>query len=266
MMNSSLYPDVVVNGELVPHTLVAAETQNQQAPKGKPGIAWRKAANAIAIRTLLLQEAVARRVTPERQEVGPGRFETDEEAQIRGLLEQAVSVDFPDADDIKAEWQKDPSRFRSPPLWEASHILCACDPRDAEAREKALTRIQAIAAVLAGDPKGFSALAARESECGSKDSGGALGQLGPGDTVPEFETILRTLTEGETTSEPVLTRHGYHLIRLDALAEGQVLPFEAVRGKIAEAMEKAAWAKQARHFVDQLVKSAKIEGAELSMV
>lgn len=265
-MIAALFPDLVVNGELVPHAVVAAETQNHEAPKGKPGIAWRKAANAVAIRTLLLQEARRREIAATPEEVGPGRFETDEEALIRGLLEQAVSVNPPKPQDIQAEWEKDPSRFRTPPLWEASHILCACDPRDAEAREKALTRINAIAAILDGDPKGFAALAARESECGSKDSGGALGQLGPGDTVPEFEAILRFLSEGEMTTEPVLTRHGYHIIRLDALAEGQILPFDAVREKIAEAMEKAAWARQARHFVDQLVKGAEIEGADFSMV
>lgn len=260
-MNAALFPDLIVNGELVPHAVVAAETQNQEAPKGKPGIAWRKAVNAVAIRTLLLQEARSRGIIAEQQEVGPGRFETDEEALIRGLLEQAVEVPSPSDAEIAAEWEKDPARFRTPPLWEASHILCACDPRDAEAREKALTRATAIAAVVAGDPKGFPAMAARESECGTKSSGGALGQLGPGDTVPEFEAVLRTLSVGEMTSEPVLTRHGYHIIRLDALAEVQVLPFEAVRGKIAEAMEKTAWAKQARHFVDQLVKGAEIEGA-----
>jgi len=264
-MNTALFPDLIVNGEIVPHALVAAETQNQEAPKGKPGIAWRKAANAVAIRTLLLQEAVARGVTPDRQEVGPRRFETDEEAQIRGLLEQAVHVTPPNAQDIKAEWEKDPSRFRTPPLWEASHILCACDPRDAEARENALTRIQAIAALLSGDPEGFAARAARDSDCGSKDSGGALGQIGPGDTVPEFEAALRILSQGETTTEPILTRHGYHIIRLDAVAAGQVLPFEAVAEKIAEAIEKADWARQARQFVDQLVNRAEIEGADFKM-
>lgn len=265
-MNAALFPDLIVNGELVPHAVVASETQNQEAPKGKPGIAWRKAVNAVAIRTLLLQEARSRGMAAEQQEVGPGRFETDEEALIRGLLEQAVDVPSPNDAEIMAEWGKDPARFRTPPLWEASHILCACDPRDAEAREKALARATTIATVVAGDPKGLPAMAARESECGSKTSGGALGQLGPGDTVPEFEAVLRTLSVGEMTSEPVLTRHGYHIIRLDALAEGQVLPFEAVRGKIAEAMEKAAWAKQARHFVDQLVKGADIEGADFRMV
>ena len=46
-MRAELYPDLVINGELVPHAVVAAETQNQEAPKGKPGIAWRKAANAL---------------------------------------------------------------------------------------------------------------------------------------------------------------------------------------------------------------------------
>jgi len=264
-MRADMFPDLVVNGELVPHALVAAETQNQEAPAGKPGIAWRKAANAVAIRTLLLQEARSREIATERQEVGPGRFETDEEALIRSLLEQAVDVLSPSDAETKAEWQKNPARFRTPPLWEVSHILCACDPRDEEARAKALVRANAIAAVVAGDPKGFAGLAARESDCGSKTSGGALGQLGPGDTVPEFEAALRTLSEGEMTSEPVLTRHGYHIIRLDALAEGQVLPFEAVREKIAVALEKAAWAKQARGFVDQLVKAAEIKGADFSM-
>ncbi|GJM01822.1 MAG: peptidylprolyl isomerase [Rhodomicrobium sp.] len=261
-MNTAVFPDLIVNGTVIPRAVVAAETQNQEAPKGKPRIAWQKAANAIAIRTLLLEEARARGVLVDSQEVGPGRFESDEEAQIRGLLEQAVSVTRPDEKDVKAEWQKDPSRFRTPPLWEVSHILCVCDPRDLEAREKARARITDIAATLAKDPKGFEAIAARESECGSKGSGGALGQLGPGDTVPEFEAVLRTLSEGETTSEPIITRHGYHIIRLDALAEGQVLPFEAVSEKIAEAMEKAAWAKGARNFVDELIKGADIKGAD----
>ena len=56
-MTATLFPDLVVNGETVPHAVVAAEVQNHAAPKGKPGIAWRKAANAVAVRTLLLQEA-----------------------------------------------------------------------------------------------------------------------------------------------------------------------------------------------------------------
>lgn len=263
-MSTALFPDLVVNGELVPHALVAAETQNQAAPKGKPGIAWRKAANAIAIRTLLLQEARARGISAAPQEVGPKRFETDEEALIRGVLEQGVDVKPPSADAIHAEWRRDPARFRAPPLWEVSHILCSCDPRNAEEKAKAHERASLILARAVKERKKFPILAAQESDCGSKSSGGALGQLGPGDTVPEFEAALRTLAEGELSPEPVLTRYGYHIIRLDAVALGDVLPFEAVREKIAEVLEKAAWANQAREFVDLLVKNAEIKGADLA--
>ena len=265
-MNAALFPDLVVNGELVPHALVAAETQNQDAPKGKPGIAWRKAANAVAIRTLLLQEARSRHVEAKPNEVGPGRFETNEEALIRGLLEEVIDVVPPTEEDITSEWEKDPTRFRTPPLWEVSHILCACDPRDEADRTKALAHAEGLLALVLDDSKSFPALAARESDCGSKTSGGALGQLGPNDTVPEFEAALRALAEGEIAAEPVLTRHGYHIIRMDAVALGQVLPFEAVRGKIAEAMEKADWARQSRTFITCLVEASDIQGADLSMV
>lgn len=262
-MNAALFPDLVVNGETVPHSMVANEAQNHAAPRGKPGLAWRKAANAVAMRTLLLQEARRRGLPAEPAEVGPDRFETDEEALIRGLLEAAVEVAAPGPDEVRAEYDRDPSRFRAPPLWEVSHILCSCDPRDEGARQAALARATALTAMVLGDPKGFAALATRESDCGSKSNGGALGQLGPGDTVPEFEAALRRLDEGQITPEPVLSRHGYHIIRLDALAEGQVLPFEAARGKISDAMEKAAWARAARSFVNDLVASADISGADL---
>ena len=265
-MHAALFPDLVVNGEQVPHALIASETQNQDAPEGKPGIAWRKAASAVAIRTLLLQEARLRDVAADRQEVGPGRFETDEEALIRGLLDQAIDVFPPDEAAVRAEWDKDPSRFRSPPLWEVSHILCACDPRDAKQREKALARANGLLELALRDPKSFPAIAARESDCGSKSAGGTLGQLGPNDTGPELEIASRQVEEGAITEKPVLTRHGYHIIRLDAVAEGQILPYEAVREKISEAMEKAAWARESRRFVGQLVKAADIQGAELDTI
>lgn len=262
-MHASLFPDLIVNGETVPHAQVAAETQNHDAPKGKPGLAWRKAARALAIRTLLLQEARSRGIVATPQEVAPGRFETEEEALIRGLLETAVDVAVPSDAEIRAEWRKNPARFRTSPLWQVSHILVACDPHDEAARAGAETRANAIAALATGDPKAFAALAARESDCGSKAAGGALGQLGPGDTVPEFEAALRSLPDGAITPVPVSTRYGFHIIRMDATAPGQVLPFEAVRDKIASAMEKARWTKTARAFLDDLIAAADIEGVDL---
>jgi len=261
----TLFPDVVVNGETIPSAAVAAEAQNHEAPRDKPGIAWRKAAQALTIRALLLQEAERRRLTPDPEELAPGRVETEDEALIRALLDEALTIAPVREDAVRAEWERDPDRFRSAPLWDVSHILCACDPRDDAGRTAAEARANAILARLDGDAKGFAA-AARESDCGSKSSGGHLGQLGPNDTVPEFEAALRTLPEDGMTPAPVLSRHGWHIIRLNATAPGQVLPYDAVRPKIAQALEKAAWARASREFVETLARGAQISGANLAPI
>jgi peptidyl-prolyl cis-trans isomerase C len=264
-MNVALFPEVVVNGETIPSAAIAAEAQNHTAPKDKPGIAWRKAAQALAIRALLLQEARALGLTADPQELGPGRFETEDEALIRALLDEAVRPEPVTPDAIQAEWARDPDRYRSAPLWDVSHILCACDPRDTEQTAAAEARAGAILARLDGDAAGF-ARAARDSDCGSKSAGGHLGQIGPGDTVPEFEAVLRNLSEGETTAAPVLSRHGWHLIRLNAIAPGQVLPFKTVRPMIEAALERAAWAQASRDFVAALGERATITGASLAPI
>lgn len=265
-MTAALFPDLVVNGEAISHKIVAAEAQNHPAPRDKPGIAWRKAANAIAVRTLLLQEARRRGLVPAPAELGAGRFETEDEALIRGLLDVAVQVESPSGDMVRAEWERDPSRFRAPPLWEVSHILCACDPRDDQARRTAGSVAADLTRRVRNAPRDFARIAAENSDCGSKASGGSLGQLGPGDTVPEFEAALRALSEGETTAQPVLTRHGYHIIRMDAVAAGQVLPFHAVSAKIADALEKACWVRAAKAFTDDLIRGARITGADFGTV
>ncbi len=252
---------VTVNGEPVDHQAIARETQNHGAPRGKPAAAWQKAADAVAIRALLLQEARRLELAPEPAEVAPGRFETEEDALIRSLVEAAVTVSAPSGAAIRAEWERDPTRFRSPPLWEASHILVRCDPRDVETRDAARARASDIAALVKAGTESFARLAQRHSDCGSKSTGGALGHLRPGDTVPEFEAVLSKLGEGEITPEPVLTRHGWHIIKMDACADGDELPFEAARTKVSEAMEKVAWAKAAREFIDRLVAAANITGA-----
>jgi peptidyl-prolyl cis-trans isomerase C len=263
-MSIALFPDMTVNGTLIPSAAIAAEAQNHHAPKGKPGLAWRKAARALTVRQLLLDEAQRRGLKAEPEEVGPGRSETEDEALIRAVLDQALEVEKPSADTVRAEWAKTPDQYRAPPLWEVSHILCACEPGDHEAGDAAKVRADLLLDALNRNVRQFADLAASDSDCGSKANGGALGQLGPGDTVPEFEAVLRRLAEGEMTREPVRSRFGWHIVRLDAFAQGQVLPFEVVAPKLSEAIEKAAWTQAARAFVDDLVSRAEITGADIT--
>ena len=96
----------------------------------------------------------------------------------------------------------------SKPIWTESFRgdgLIGVDLTDEAARNGAMERAVALTKLARENPKRFAGLASRESDCGSKSNGGALGQLGPGDTVPEFEAALRELGEGEITTEPVPT-------------------------------------------------------------
>ena len=47
----------------------------------------------------------------------------------------------------------------------------------------------------------------------SRIKGGDLGWVGPGDTMPEFENVVRGLADGEI-SEPFKTRFGMHLVQV----------------------------------------------------
>ena len=58
-MNAPLLPPIFVNGVEIPAAAIAAEAQNHPAPPGKPGLAWRAAAQALALREACLQAARA---------------------------------------------------------------------------------------------------------------------------------------------------------------------------------------------------------------
>jgi len=78
---------VSVNGVVIPSAAIARETQHHQA--SDPDQAWMLAAQALAIRELLSQEAERLSIVAEPIEDGEGRRETPHEARLRALIERA---------------------------------------------------------------------------------------------------------------------------------------------------------------------------------
>ena len=253
---------VSVNGTVIARDEIARETQNHAA--ATPIEAWRKAARALAIRELLLQEARRLGVPGEPLEDSEGRRETDEEAMIRTLVERSVMTPSAGEDECRRYYDTHRARFTSGALYAASHILLPAAPADAPARAAAQARAETLIALLVAQPDRFVALAAEFSACPSREQGGSLGEIATGDTVPEFESVLKRADVGAVHPEPVLSRFGIHVIRLDARREGQILPYEAVRERIAAYLDEAVHRRAVSQYITVLASRADISGIDLT--
>ena len=63
------------------------------------------------------------------------------------------------------------------------------------------------------DGEDFADLAKEHSSCPSGKSGGELGTFGPGQMVPEFDTVVFSAPVKEVQG-PVKTQFGYHLLEV----------------------------------------------------
>lgn len=252
---------IVVNGEEIPEASILAEMQYHASSGTPPRDA---AADALVIRCLLLQGARRQNIEAQAQEVAPGRFEVEDEAMIREFLESRIKIVPPDDAACRDVYDANPGQYRSPDLFEPRHILYAAKPDDPDAVETALTRARAAIEILTREPQRFAEIAKAESDCTSRDSGGALGQVGRNDTVAEFEAAMRELKPGELAPDPVRTRYGAHVVRMEHRADGRQLPFEAVKAEISSYLVDRQWMREARSLIQALIEEAEIEGWDSS--
>lgn len=112
-------------------------------------------------------------------------------------------------------------------------------------------------------PERFAAMAAELSNSPSGQHGGNLGQIGRGDTVPEFEHALFRLGPTGLLSELVRSRYGFHIVSLDQRTSGMKIPFEMVKDQIAEHLRAAVEEKAVRKYISILAAQADIQGVDL---
>ncbi|TDE37894.1 peptidylprolyl isomerase [Antarcticimicrobium sediminis] len=265
-MTNPLFPEITINGTTLSAADIAAEAQNHPAPAGKPGLAWRRAARALVIRQVLLDEAERLGLTPPPEELSPDKWETPEEAQIRELLAQNVQPAPVSEEALHQIYQRNPGAYRAPSLYQPAHILFAAAPEDKKVRAAAKLRGEAVLKDLRATPGQFATLVRKESACSSRDTDGQLGQLSSGDTVPEFEAAMDAAPVGAIYETLVETRYGYHILRVDERATGEILPFDAVRPRLSEACEKANWARAANAYLSGLLDRTEITGIDLAAV
>jgi peptidyl-prolyl cis-trans isomerase C len=129
---------------------------------------------------------------------------------------------------VQAQYEKEKAEFEPQDELHLQHILVETED---EAKE-------IIADLDAGGD--FAEIAREKSaDTGSGASGGDLGFVPRGATVPEFEDAAFALEVGEVTDAPVQSQYGWHVIRLDEKRETSAPEFATVENRIRGEMIRA---------------------------
>jgi peptidyl-prolyl cis-trans isomerase D len=166
--------------------------------------------------------------------------------------------------EIKAYYREHQDEFKADPSANLSYVFFEKKPSQAdedEIKERLLEMRQEIT-----DGEDFAGMAEDYSEdVGSAKDGGSLGWFGRGAMVEAFEQAAFSLQPGEM-SEPVKTRFGWHLIKVeDKRGEGEKQEVLAshILLKITPSDETLAMLKEtAEDFADRVGKSDLTELAE----
>jgi peptidyl-prolyl cis-trans isomerase D len=177
--------------------------------------------------------------------------------QDRFIKPMKVSVDFvelnldevtksisPSDDDLAILYDEEKNRFSTDEERKAQHILV----------ENKVTADQVISLINEG--KSFDDLAKEYSiDTGSKDSGGDLGFFGIGVMVPEFETAVFAMKEGEV-SAPIKSEFGFHVIKLNKIKESSLKSFDEVKEQLVKIYQKNQGQKMIYDLSDEMTNLA----------
>jgi peptidyl-prolyl cis-trans isomerase C len=234
----------VVNGKPVPKsrvdTLMVQATRGGQQP-ATPEMEAR-VREEVVLREIFAQEAEKRGVAASDD------YRKEMELLRQTLLIRALFSDYRKKNPVTdAEAQAEYDKFKaqaSGTEYRARHILV-----DKEDEAKSLLT------QLKGGAK-FDELAKKHStDTGSAKNGGDLDFAKADTYVPEFAQALAALKKGETTTAPVKSQFGYHIIKLEDTREAQFPSFEEVKPQVVQRLEQ----QKLQNYQETLRKQAKTD-------
>ena len=250
---------ISVNGETISEKAIAAEMQYH--PAASQQAAYRQAAQALIVRSLLLQQAKKLGIA---QSEKSSDADTAVDPEIEQLLE--LEVQTPKADDANCQhyYANNLEKFKTAALVVASHILLPAAPDDLKTRRQMRELADDILEKLAQGAT-FESMAETYSVCPSKKDGGQLGQLSPGQTVAEFERQVFSLQELGVTKLPIETRYGFHIVRIDQHVEGKMMSYEQCKERISSYLQERVKRKAISQYIEFLASEANIKGFDLNV-
>ena len=167
--------------------------------------------------------------------------------------------------DLQAYYDQHRDEYRVPEQVKVSHILIktSLPAPGAKEDEKAVADARAKAEGVLKEVKAggdFAKLAEKYSDDpGSAKSGGELGWIGRGRTVPEFEKAAFSLGKGQT-SDLVKSSYGFHIIHVEDKQAAHLKTLAEVKGEIEEKVKQQKTARATETAANALLSHARADG------
>jgi hypothetical protein len=163
---------------------------------------------------------------------------------VARLLAAAVPPPEIDEADIQAEYEAHAAEFEIPESVTLRQILVGTlnEARDLKRR-------------LYRDPRSFDTLAGSRSKGPEASVGGFMGTFERGQLPRELEDVAFSLEPG-STSAPIETSLGYHVLRVDSRQPARELSLEEARGWIRERLTRERADAAVRAYVAGLLSRA----------
>ncbi|GHF33642.1 peptidylprolyl isomerase [Seohaeicola zhoushanensis] len=232
-----------VNGQeiTIGHMIVAHATLPQQYQQLPPDVLY----DAI-LNQLIQQSALQQSQTGEEPLHVRLSLENEKRSMMAADAIETVMAGAATEEEIKAAYDARYGDGFGAEEYSAAHILLETEEAAKAVREEIVNGAD------------FAEVAKAKSTGPSGPSGGDLGWFSATDMVPEFSAAVVAMEPG-AVSEPVQTKFGWHIIKLNEKRRAEAPALEAVSEEIAMELRKAAVEKK----VEELTAAATVERPEV---
>jgi peptidyl-prolyl cis-trans isomerase SurA len=150
--------------------------------------------------------------------------------------------------EVEAFYKERPEMFLVPAKLTVSEIVLKAPSEEARAQREA-DALAIVAELRAGAD--FAETARRVSEVGTKESGGALGEIAKGDLSPVLESVVMALPQGGI-SDPLPMSYGYHILKMDSRIDEHAEKLEDVREKVRTYLTDRKFNEERVKYLDRI--------------
>lgn len=219
------------------HMIVAFASLPQQYRQVPPDVIYTAILDQLIRQSALMQSRTDEEPRHVRLQLDNERRSLLAAEEIEGIMSGAASPE-----EVRAYYDAKYADGFGSDEYNAAHILL-------ESEEEA----KAVKAEIDGGAD-FAATAKARSTGPSGPNGGALGWFGAGRMVPEFEAAVVGMETGEV-SEPIKTKFGWHIIKLNEKRKSDAPSFEEAQPELIKELRQ----KAVENRIEDLLRGAKVE-------